>query len=134
MRNTATENLLKAIDELSAKQGGGAVPVDVVLADLGRPRTFADALASALRRQWVTLTPDPDGGRLALTDGGRAQSVRLVRAHELWERYLRQEVGLDADHVHDAAEWVEHYLSEDKVGELDALLAKSTRDSAAGVG
>jgi Mn-dependent DtxR family transcriptional regulator len=73
----------------------------------------------------VTYAADPGGGALTLTEAGRAQSVRLVRAHELWERYLRQEVGLDADHVHDAAEWVEHYLSEDKMGELDALLARS---------
>ena len=35
-----------------------------------------------------------------------------------------QEVGLPADHVHDAAEWIEHYLSEDKMGELDELLAE----------
>ena len=84
---------------------------------------LAKALAAAVRRGWVTRA---GADKLELTATGRAQSVRLVRAHELWEKYLRQEVGLDADHVHDAAEWVEHYLSEDKVGELDALLAKST--------
>ena len=125
MRNTAVENLLKSIDELSAKRGGRPVPLDIVAADLDAPRTFADALATALRRNWVTNTPDPDGGTLTLSADGRAQSKRLVRAHELWERYLRQEVGLNPDHVHDAAEWVEHYLSEDKMGELDELLKRS---------
>jgi Mn-dependent DtxR family transcriptional regulator len=121
------ENLLKAIEELSAAAGGRAIPVTRVSADLRvTPRSLASSTAAAMRRGWVV----GGGGTgtdatLALTDAGRAQSQRLVRAHDLWKRYLRQEVGLDADHVHDAAEWVEHYLSEHDIGELDALLAKS---------
>jgi Mn-dependent DtxR family transcriptional regulator len=104
------------------------VPHAAVAADLRvAPRALASTLAAAAKRGWATHAPD---GRLALTDAGRAQAVRLVRAHELWERYLRQEVGLEADHVHDAAEWVEHYLSEDKVGELDELLRRAAYDEA----
>jgi Mn-dependent DtxR family transcriptional regulator len=41
----------------------------------------------------------------------------------LWERYLREEVGLEADHVHDAAEWIEHYLNDEKMESLDRILA-----------
>jgi manganese/zinc/iron transport system permease protein len=129
VRTTALENLLKAIEDLALARGGGPVPIDVLRHDLKvRPKAFAAALALARRSGWVT----PDAARgLALTDAGRERSVRLIRAHELWEQYLRQEVGLEADHVHDAAEWVEHYLSDDKVRDLDELLAKPTRTESA---
>jgi Mn-dependent DtxR family transcriptional regulator len=123
VRTTAMENLLKAIEELSAANPSAPVPVTRVASDLRvSPRALAATLASAIRRGWVVQNAE---ATLALTASGRAQSERLVRAHELWERYLRQEVGLEADHVHDAAEWVEHFLSEDKMIELDELLAKS---------
>jgi Mn-dependent DtxR family transcriptional regulator len=127
VRTTAVENLLKAVDELSAATGGRAVPVPRVAADLRvPPRAFAKSVAKAMRSGWVVGGSDAQPeATLALTDAGRSRSQRLVRAHELWVRYLRQEVGLDADHVHDAAEWVEHYLSEHEVSELDALLAES---------
>jgi manganese/zinc/iron transport system permease protein len=125
IRITAMENLLKAIDELSHGVGATSAATAAVGVDLRvRPRAFASTLAAAVRSKWVTRAAD---GHLALTEAGRNQSRRLVRAHELWEKFLRQEVGLEADHVHDAAEWVEHYLSEDKMGELDELLAKSER-------
>jgi manganese/zinc/iron transport system permease protein len=123
IRMTAMENLLKAVDELSLAKGAASIPQAALAADLRMTRrSLASTLAAAVRRGWVTRAT---GDELTLTDAGRTQSLRLVRAHELWERFLRQEVGLNPDHVHDAAEWVEHYLSEDKMGELDELLAKS---------
>lgn len=132
VRMTALENLLKAIDDLSLARGGGAVPVEVMKHDLKvRPRAFAAALALAQRRGWVQRSRDANAA-IALTDAGRERSLRLVRAHELWERYLRQEVGLDADHVHDAAEWVEHYLSDEKVKDLDELLAQVAAPASGG--
>ena len=146
VRTTALENLLKAVEDLSlARDGegdgaaaaagsgvsgdgngarGGAVPLDVLKNDLKlRPRAFASALGFARRHGWLTRSGDGGNASVALTEAGHERSRRLVRAHQLWERFLRQEVGLDADHVHDAAEWVEHYLSDDKVRDLDELLA-----------
>lgn len=46
--------------------------------------------------------------RLALSDEGRAQAAALVRRHRLWEAYLVDRAGLAADHVHAAAESLEH--------------------------
>jgi manganese/zinc/iron transport system permease protein len=134
VRMTALENLLKAVEDLALARGGGPVPVDVMKHDLKvRPRAFASALAVAQRRGWLRLATGGSGAghggaAVTLTDAGRERSLRLVRAHELWERFLRQEVGLDADHVHDAAEWVEHYLSDEKVRDLDELLAQAPGD------
>lgn len=121
-RTMAAENLLKSISELSAKSAAGgadsprAVPQTEIAADLRMPsRQFTATLRRAVRKQWITR--DPAGIRL--TEAGQQQSRRLVRAHELWEAFLRQEVGLEPDHVHDAAEWVEHYLDEERVRELE---------------
>jgi manganese/zinc/iron transport system permease protein len=129
--NMAIENLLKTLDELGRARGNGdgagAATAGVPKPDLAGelrvpPRELARTLARAVARGWVTR--QDGGGRLTLTPSGRTQSMRLVRAHELWERYLRKEVGLNDDHVHEAAEWIEHYLSEEKMAHLDELLAE----------
>ncbi|TVQ31212.1 MAG: iron ABC transporter [Phycisphaeraceae bacterium] len=52
-----------------------------------------------------------DGGRLVLTEAGRAEARRLVRSHRLWERYLVQELGQRPDHVHRTAMELEHITS-----------------------
>lgn len=50
-------------------------------------------------------------GRLELTEAGRQEAQRLVRAHRLWEQYLveRTEIPLSRIHIH--AEQFEHYTS-----------------------
>lgn len=55
----------------------------------------------------------PVPGGLQLTDAGAAEGARLVRAHRLWEAYLVDQVGVQPDHVHEAAHMVEHFLDEE---------------------
>jgi manganese/zinc/iron transport system permease protein len=118
-RVMAMENLLKAVEDLG-KGADRAVPEPALAAELHvAPRPLRTVVGRAHGRGWVTRGP----AGVALTDRGREQSKRLVRAHELWERYLRHEVGLEADHVHDAAEWIEHYLNDESIEHLDRLLA-----------
>ena len=45
-----------------------------------------------------------------LTDAGRQRASGLVRSHRLWEAYLVQHLRLPADHVHDPANRMEHYI------------------------
>lgn len=49
-----------------------------------------------------------DGETLRLSASGLQKAQALVRTHRLWETYLVEELGLDADHVHPTAEIVEH--------------------------
>ena len=120
-RMMAAENLLRAMEDLTAAAPGREVNGAALAAELGvGGGRLARTLARALGRGWLD---SGKGGGVHLTAAGREHSRRLVRAHELWEKYLQREVGVGADHVHDAAEWVEHYLSDDKVERLDALLA-----------
>ena len=118
-RVMAMENLLKAVED-RAGAAGAPVPEAALAAELNvAPRDLRTVLARAAGRAWVTTGPQG----IALTAAGKGQSQRLVRAHALWEQYLRAEVGLEADHVHDAAEWIEHYLNDERIEDLDRLLA-----------
>jgi Mn-dependent DtxR family transcriptional regulator len=61
-------------------------------------------LASTARRG---LTRDTAVG-VELTDRGRAAAAELIRRHRLWEQYLVADAGMRPDHVHPAAEALEH--------------------------
>ncbi|HEV7300035.1 MAG TPA: metal ABC transporter permease [Tepidisphaeraceae bacterium] len=122
-RTIAVENVLKTIDELGARAGlSGAVPVppETVAAELRvSPRAFQRALKRGIERGWVAMSMR----NVFLTDAGAARSSRLRRAHDLWEQYLKDQVGLPADHVHDAAEWIEHHLHDEDIDTIDRTLA-----------
>ncbi len=68
-------------------------------------------------RQLGWLTPTQH-----LTEAGRAEALRLVRAHRLWETYLADKIGLHHEQVHDEAEHYEHLLSEELLDEVDKTL------------
>ena len=122
VRTTHQENLLKTLSEL-----GGAADDAKLSGELRMPRrAYGRALSRAVASGYVSRTP----GGYALSRSGAARSAKLVRAHELWEQYLRQEVGLNADHVHDAAEWVEHYLSDEKVDRIDEVVKGAAKSGA----
>jgi len=63
-------------------------------------------LRSLLRRHELERV----GAALQLTDAGRRRAASLVRSHRLWEAYLVEHLGLPADHVHDPAERMEHFI------------------------
>jgi len=72
------------------------------------------------RRDWVTRDR---AGELRLTAAGRDAARRLVRAHRLWESYLDTHFDLPRDHLHEAAERMEHFLDPQLQEELAAELA-----------
>jgi manganese/zinc/iron transport system permease protein len=53
---------------------------------------------------------EPSTGGYQLTQSGRRYAAQLVRAHRLWETFLEQNVALPPDHLHAAAEKMEHYV------------------------
>ncbi len=73
-----------------------------------------------LMRQGM-LQPIPGGH--GLTPPGRARAQGLVRSHRLWESYLAQETATVGEHVHLAAEQLEHATGED----LQRRLAEVTQ-------
>ena len=58
---------------------------------------------------------------IELTEEGRAQALRIVRTHRVWERYLADRTGVKPADWHAEAELREHGLPQ---GEVDRLAAK----------
>jgi ABC-type Mn2+/Zn2+ transport system permease subunit len=77
------------------------------------------------RRDWVRRDR---AGALTLTEAGRNAARNLVRAHRLWESYLDTHFDLPRDHLHDAAERMEHFLDPQLQEELAAELADRAVD------
>jgi manganese/zinc/iron transport system permease protein len=87
-----------------------------VLAELG--------LRSLLRRGELAR-----GERgLELTERGRRRAAELVRSHRLWEAYLVEHLGLPADHVHDPAERMEHFIDARLQEQIVADLSNAQQD------
>lgn len=59
------------------------------------------------------------GEDVKLTQLGEAAATRLVRAHRLWETYQVTKLGMDADQIHDEADFLEHHLSDEFLEELE---------------
>jgi ABC-type Mn2+/Zn2+ transport system permease subunit/Mn-dependent DtxR family transcriptional regulator len=79
-------------------------------------------LAQTRLRRQGQLATDLAGG-LRLTETGRQAARSLVRAHRLWESYLDTHFDLPRDHLHDAAERMEHFLDPQLQAELADDLA-----------
>ena len=109
--------LYRAEERLSSGSGGTATG-----------QTWREWLISGLAR-WQLLRRgyvDQVGGRLRLTSAGRAAAGRIIRAHRLWESFLETHFDLPADHLHEPAERMEHFLDEELQAEIDAELAGRT--------
>ena len=67
-----------------------------------------------------------DGG-VILSEAGRAEAIRILRAHRLWEAYL-QHVGTPEAEIHTRAHALEHMHDAGAVEYLDDLLGHPVRD------
>ncbi len=118
----AAEDALAALyrDE-EAEAGRGAARA---VAGIGGPRGWLSRVG--LKRSGM-IEAGPDGD-WQLTEVGRTRARTLVRAHRLWESYLSEHFQLPADHLHDPAERVEHFLGPGLRNELDAALRRPAAD------
>ncbi|MBK8955994.1 MAG: metal ABC transporter permease [Saprospiraceae bacterium] len=66
--------------------------------------------------------------KFTLTELGKTRAIQLVRAHRLWETFLVEELGLETDQIHEDAEHIEHYLSQDDLIKLDEELGYPETD------
>ncbi len=68
------------------------------------------------------------GGELSLTSAGRADALRVIRLHRLYERYLAEETGVGELEWHDLAEEREHHLTAEQEALLTARLGNPLYD------
>ena len=81
-------------------------------------RTISRSLQRLSKQNFFEL----NHSKIVLTNRGQELARRLVRAHRLWETYLVDKMGLDAEHIHDEAEHFEHLLTDEMLDEVDAEL------------
>jgi len=61
-----------------------------------------------------------------LTDAGRKTGRSLLRSHRLWETYISKHFELDADHLHEPAHRVEHFIGPELQDRMAAELDEAT--------
>lgn len=128
-RRIARENLLKAIyhrleaDHFSTDTVGIESLARELRVTVEEVRHRVSALVRSGAGAW---SGDRSGVRFS--DVGRRRAEEVVRNHRLWERYLFERAAYAADHVHDDAERVEHWISEENVVALKKSLKVADED------
>lgn len=128
-RRILIENNLKAI--FRHLETGGDASAGVELTKLG-PLCGSDGekgepVAARLIAAGLA-TRDSGAQRLLLTPEGWHRASSVVRNHRLWELYLTHAAEVPADHVHDDAEDMEHFLDEETVRKLERRLEFARSD------
>jgi manganese/iron transport system permease protein/iron/zinc/copper transport system permease protein len=79
--------------------------------------------------KWMTREGllEPRDGTLALTNEGRREASKIVRAHRLWEAYM-EHVGMPLAQLHGKAHELEHVHDKPAVDYLDDLLGHPVYD------
>ncbi len=117
------EDALKHIHRCE-RHGRQATP-DSLGTALGLTEAQAGALLAELGGHGL-LVAAPGGARL--TEAGRREAVRVLRAHRLWERHLADRTGYDNREWHEHADAAEHRLSPEEVDALALALGNPSHD------
>lgn len=88
----------------------------------GEPLT--KGLKSLIKGNFITQ----DNNLYILTELGFKRSKRIVKLHRLWEMYLSTKLRLKGDHVHDDADTIEHFITEELEAELEQILGYPEED------
>lgn len=83
------------------------------------------ALWRLQKEGWVYRDIDD---RLKLTSDGMKKAAFIVRLHRLWELYLMEELGFQAEKVHRTAEEMEHIITPEMEERLTKLLENPKHD------
>jgi DtxR family Mn-dependent transcriptional regulator len=117
----AVEDYAKAIFALQRRHEG-SVGTTELAERLGVSPASVTAMLKRMNEMNL-VTHEPYRG-VTLTAGGEKVALEVMRHHRLLEAYLAQALGMSWDRVHDEAEVLEHYISE----ELEELIATALGD------
>ncbi len=122
-RRVLMEDALKVL--MDCCERGTACTPETLAARLGLSLTQAMRVVRHLAAQGLAVVR---GNRLELTPEGRALALHILRAHRLWERYLRDYTDLSLERIHALADRMEHRLSPQDVRRLSATLGHPQHD------
>ncbi len=114
----AIEDYAKTIYAIAADRGAGELVLNGEVAErLGVAPATATSMLQRLAELGLVDYIPYKGARL--TEAGEKVALEVIRHHRLIEAYLAEALGMSEDRVHEEAEVLEHYISE----ELEALIA-----------
>jgi DtxR family transcriptional regulator, Mn-dependent transcriptional regulator len=121
----AVEDYAKAIHALGRREHG-PVGTSALAERLGvSPGTVTAMLK---RMDEVGLVEHEPYRGVTLTAAGEKVALEVIRHHRLLEAYLSDALGMPWDRVHDEAEVLEHYISEDLEDRMAAALGDPAVD------
>ncbi|MGD9737672.1 MAG: metal-dependent transcriptional regulator [Solirubrobacterales bacterium] len=112
----AIEDYAKAIYAISRDRDGPVLNGELAERLGVTPATATSMLQRLAELGLVDYVPYKG---VTLTAAGRKLALEVIRHHRLIEAYLAEALGMPEDRVHEEAEVLEHYISE----ELEALIA-----------
>jgi DtxR family Mn-dependent transcriptional regulator len=115
-KTEAIEDYAKAIYALSQDRTGPVLNGEVAERLAVTPATATAMLKRLAGLGLVDYLPYKG---VTLTPAGEKVALEVIRHHRLIEAYLSEALGMDDDRVHEEAEVLEHYISE----ELELLIA-----------
>lgn len=118
------ENVLKDTYKI-ANNGTNTISINELV---DKEKYPVQKLKSTLRRLEHENYIDQVRGLIILSDKGRLAAREVIRKHRLWEIYLSKYFQLDADHLHDDAEGIEHVITPELEKELIRLLKRPETD------
>lgn len=120
------EDILALLYRWRERQGDGkSLPVSKIRELLLASRISTWMTLSNMRRLgWITN----HGDRVLLTETGSRHASGLVRSHRLWEQYLVNELDFSVAKIHDKAERLEHFTSDDLRKRLGEETSGATSD------
>ena len=121
----AVEDYAKAIYAL-AQRGEGPVGTSALAARLGVSPASVTAMLKRMHEMKL-VEHEPYRG-VTLTAAGDRVALEIMRHHRLLEAYLAEALGMPWDRVHDEAEVLEHYISEELEERIATALGDPNRD------
>jgi DtxR family transcriptional regulator, Mn-dependent transcriptional regulator len=121
----AIEDYLKAVYTL-ARRSDGPVGTGELAERLGV--TPATATAMLKRLDTLGLVSHRPYHGVTLTPAGEKVALEVIRHHRLLESYLSEALDMPWDRVHEEAEVLEHYISEELEGLIAAKLGDPSHD------
>ncbi len=118
------ENILKDIYKIG-NQGTQTITIKELTEKEKYPSLL---LNSTLKRLEKMDYLDLVRGMVILSDKGRLAAREVIRKHRLWEIYLSKYFQLEADHLHDDAEGIEHVITPEIELHLIKLLERPEID------
>jgi DtxR family Mn-dependent transcriptional regulator len=118
-KTEAVEDYAKAIYAL-ARRAGGPVGTSALADRLGVSPGTVTAMLKRMAEMGL-VEHEPYHG-VSLTAAGERVALEVIRHHRLIESYLAEALGMPWDKVHDEAEVLEHYISEELEERIAAAL------------